>query len=319
MLMDTAKYKPGDYKGLVSLENEPQQVDTGFDFDGYARFMADRFTIIDKDKNEVSFKQQPAQIDFLYHLSIFYEILVLKARKMGFSSTALGIGARKFLHGRNEKCVSMSFDQSASEKQLARAKHYIRSYELKMSQLQGREVKVPFKYNSKSELVWEGKEANEIGGYDYFQNVLRVGTANVDSFGRGDDITYLHLTEVSLAKDISALLAGVGEACVRNAHKILETTANGFNSYKQTWDGAMLGENNFAALFYSPLWEYTQEEIDAAYKRLGRLGPQEYPMTSQQAFLTSGEGYFDNLAMQWYNERVREPTDRMRGLRESVA
>lgn len=299
-------YKPGDYKGLISLQNKPPIHDTGFNWQGHARFMADRYTIVNKEKVAVAFNQQPAQIDFLYHMSLYYELLILKARKMGFSSTALGIASNKFLTGQNEKCVSMSFDQSSAQKQLQRAYHYIKSYENNRSQVLGKTFKVPFKNNSKNELVWEGKEPNDKGGYDYFQNALRVGTAGVDSFGRGDDISFLHLTEVSLAKDIPALLAGVGEACVRNAHKVLETTANGFNSYKQTWDDAIRLINDFAALFYSPLWEYTQADVDAAHRRLGRLGPQEFPMTPQQAFLTSGDTYFDTVSMQKYHERVRE-------------
>ncbi len=298
-------YKPGDYKGLLSLQNQPTILDTGFNWHGHARFMADKYTIVNKDKESVAFVQQPAQVDFLYQLSVYFEILILKARKMGFSSTALGIASNKFLTGQNEKCVSMSFDQSSAQKQLQRAYHYIKSYEIKKSQELGKDFKVPFKNNSKNELVWEGKVQNDAGGYDYFQNALRVGTAGVDSFGRGDDITFLHLTEVSLAKDIPTLLAGVGEACVRNAHKLLETTANGYNSYKRTWDDATRQVNNFAALFYSPLWEYSQEEVDAAYKRLGRLGPQEFPLTPEMAFLTSGDTYFDNTAMRWYNERTR--------------
>jgi hypothetical protein len=269
--------------------------------------MAERFTIVNKDMVEVPFIQQPAQRDFLYQLSRYYEVLVLKARKMGFSSTALGIATAKFVLGRNEKCVSMSFDQSASEKQLQRAKHYLNSYQLILTQQQGKEFKIPLKYNSKSELVWEGKAPNAQGGYDYWQNALRVGTAKVDSFGRGDDITYLHVTEVSLAKDMKALQAGVGEACVRGAHKIYETTANGFNSYHDTWQSAVNDETDMAALFYSPLWEYDEAYIQAAYKRLGRLGKQEYPMTPQEAFLTSGDQYFDREALAWYLSQTREP------------
>lgn len=303
--MQAMIYEP--YKGLISLQNSPNEHDTGFNWQGYASFMRDNYTIVNKQKEEVPFKQQPAQIDFLYQISRFYELLVLKARKMGFSSTALGVGTTKFLNGRNEKCVSMSFDQSASEKQLQRAKHYIKSYELKKSAEHGKEFKVPFKYNSKSELVWEGKAPNDIGGFDYWQNALRVGTAKVDSFGRGDDITFLHVTEVSLAKDMKTLQAGVGEACVAGAHKIYETTANGFNSYKNEWDNAVLNELDMAALFYSPFWEYSQEEVDAAYKRLGRLGPQEFPLTPEEAFLTSGELYFDSVSLRELLSMTREP------------
>ena len=298
-------YEP--YKGLISLQNSPKTIDTGFNWRGYSKFMGDKYAIVNKESQSVPFVQQPAQDDFLYQMSRFFEILVLKARKMGFSSTALGVGTTKFINGRNEKCVSMSFDQSASEKQLQRSKYYIKSYELKKSHELGREFKLPLKYNSKSELVWEGKEQNPLGGYDYWQNTLRVGTAKVDSFGRGDDISFLHVTEVSLAKDMQALQAGVGEACVKGAHKIYETTANGFNSYKNTWDKAVLNDLEMAALFYSPLWEYSQEYIDAAYKRLGRLGPQEYPMTPEDAFLTSGELYFDQESLRELLKITREP------------
>jgi hypothetical protein len=270
--------------------NTPQVVDTGFKARNYESFMCDNFKIIDKNQNPVPFDANPAQMSLNTQMESYYNILVLKARKMGFSSDALGIATTKFLMGKNEKCVSMSFDQTASGKQLARAKYYIKSYEEK------NKVKIPYKYNSASQMVWEGKVTNPDGSVDHFQNVLQVGTARNTSFGRGDDITFLHLTEVSLA-DLYALMAGVGEACLPNAHKILETTANGFNTYKQYWDESMLGLTGFANLFYSPLWEYTPEYVAEKLKLLGRLGSQEYPMNPEEAFLTSGEGYFDKLSL----------------------
>lgn len=303
-----ADYIP--YKGLVSLQNVEPPVGTGFNWEGYKGYLAKRFTIVDKGIEgarppmEVPFVQQPAQVDFLYYMSLYYNLLILKARKMGFSSTSLGVASGKFITGRNEKCVTMSFDQSAADKQLARAKHFIRSYERIKSQQEQREVKIPLKYNSKSEMVWEGRD-KETG--ETWVNTLRVGTARVDSFGRGDDITYLHLTEVSLANDIKSLLAGVGEACIHGAHKILETTANGFNSYKTEWDESVLNQTGYAALFYSPEWEYDQEYLARKSKELGRLYDQEYPATPELAFLTSGNPYFDNDAMRHYLENTKEP------------
>lgn len=268
------------------LYNQENEIATGFNKQGYEKFMADFFTIIDKEKQEVPFIANPAQQSLNYHMERYFNILVLKARKMGFSSDALGIAAAKFITGRNEKCMSMSFDQTASDKQLARAKQYIKAYELQNN------VKVPMKYNSKSEMVWEGMDENGRP----FMNTLRVGTAKNTSFGRGDDITFLHLTEVSLS-DVPLLLAGVGEACVAGAHKILETTANGFNSYKTFWDEAMLNSKGFACLFYSPEWEYDNEFLATKAKNLGRLFQQEYPMTPEEAFIASGEMYVDRLAL----------------------
>lgn len=283
------------------LENNPVKIDTGFKAEAYERFMAENFKIVDKDQKPVPFDMQPAQHSLNWHMQYYLDLLVLKARKMGFSSDALGIATTKFLMGQNEKCVSMSFEQGASEKQLARAKYYIKSYEEKNQR------KINFKYNSKNTMALESKVMNDRGAYDYFQNILQVGTFGNTSFGRGDDITFLHLTEVSLA-DLPQLMAGVGEACLPKAHKILETTANGFNSYKTTWDAALLGDNNFAALFYSPYWEYPEDYVTKKRKDLGRLGPQEYPLTSLEAFLTSGELYFDPEALQYYLRKAQEPT-----------
>lgn len=281
------------------LMNKPTKVDTRFKADSYERFMAENFKIVDKNQQAVPFQVQPAQHSLNVHMQDYIDILVLKARKMGFSSDALGIATAKFLMGENEKCVSMSFEQGAAEKQLSRAKYYIKSYE------EANQLKVNFKYNSKNTMALESKKLNDAGGYDYFQNILQVGTFGNKSFGRGDDITFLHLTEVSLA-DLLELMAGVGEACLPKAHKILETTANGFNSYKQTWDDAMLGQNGFAALFYSPYWEYSKEYVEKKRNDLGRLGPQEFPLTAEEAFLTSGETYFDTDAMRWYLSQCRE-------------
>lgn len=283
------------------MQNSPEAEDTGFNWRGHSRWMAERLTIVDKHKVQVPFVQQPAQDDFLYHMSLYYSILILKARKMGFSSTALGVATKKFLLGQNEKCVSMSFDATASGKQLARVKHYIKSYE------RITDSKVPFKYNSKTELAWEGREENGHGGYNHYQNTLQVGTARSTSFGRGDDITFLHLTEVGFVDDIEVLLAGVGEACLPGSHKILETTANGFNSYKKKWDDTMLNKSGFAGLFYSPEWEYSPEYLKEKAENLGRLFIQEYPPTPQEAFLTSGLGFFDNLSLRDLLQRTRQP------------
>lgn len=281
------------------LMNNPKKVDTGFKADSHERFMFDNYKIVNKQQEAVPFGVQPAQHSLNWHMQYYLDILVLKARKMGFSSDALAVATNKFLMGQNEKCVSMSFEQSASEKQLARAKYYIKSYEERNN------MKVNFKYNSKNTMALESKSENDRGGYDYFQNILQVGTFGNSSFGRGDDITFLHLTEVSLA-DLMQLMAGVGEACLPNAHKILETTANGFNSYKSTWDSAVLNENNFAALFYSPYWEYPEEYVTKKRKDLGRLGAQEFPLDPEEAFLTSGELYFDNVSLRELLKQTRE-------------
>jgi hypothetical protein len=278
-----------------ALMNNPVPQHPNFNVDGHRRFIADNYMIIDKDKIEVPFIPNPPQNDFIGYMGMFYNIMILKARKMGFSSVALAIACTKFITGRNEKCVSMSFDADAAGKQLQRAKQFIKSYE------EINNVKIPFKYNSKNEMVYEGVDEN---GHK-FTNALRVGTAKSTSFGRGDDITFLHLTEVAFCDDVPTLLAGVGEALVRGAHTIFETTANGFNSFKTFWDDSMMNLRDFANLFYSPEWEYSHEYLAQRSARLGRLFNQEYPMNPEEAFIASGDGYFDRLALARMLEQVK--------------
>lgn len=261
--------------------------------EGYPRFIEDHFMIVDKNKHDVPFVLNRAQWAFVQYATL--NNIILKARKLGFSSILLAIAATKFLMGVNERCVSMSFDATASAKQLERAKHFINSYQYKTG------LKIPFKYNSKSELVYEGVDEHGRS----FINTLRIGTAKATSFGRGDDITFLHLTEVSQCDHLDQLLAGVGEALVHGAMTTLETTANGFNQFKGLWDESVLGLRDFTPMFFSPEWEYDAVYLDNRRKKLGRLFTQEYPMTPEEAFIASGETYLDKLAMQRYLDEVK--------------
>jgi len=263
--------------------------------DTIQRFFANEFTIIDKERVEVPFLLNKAQEHFLHNLAPLNN--VLKNRKQGISSVSLAYAIMRFLLGENERCVSVSFIENSAHQQLQRAKHFLQSYE----RING--VKVPLKYNSKQEMVYEGKTKDGRN----FTNTLRVGSAKSKSFGRGDDITFLHITEAAFADDLAALLSGIGEAVTHNSITILETTADGYNQFKTHWDDAERGSNTYKNFFYDPFWTYSREFVEEKRKNLGRLGPQEYPYTAQEAFLNSGETYFDTSAMNWYNERTKEP------------
>lgn len=266
----------------------------GFKPEVYEKFFANEYTIIDKQRVEVPFVLNKAQSHFLHNLAPLNN--VLKNRKQGISSVSLAIAITKFLMGKNERCVSVSFIDSSAQQQLQRAKHFLNSYE------QINNIKVPLKYNSKQELVYEGID----GEGKKFTNTLRVGSAKSKSFGRGDDITFLHITEAAFADDLQALLSGIGEAVTTNSITILETTANGFDQFKTHWDATERKENTYNNFFYDPFWTYSKEFVEEKRNNLGRLGAQEYPYTAQEAFLTSGATYFDNEAMQYYMERTEK-------------
>ena len=247
-----------------------------FEWEKYKRAIESEFTIINKQKKEVDFIINNVQNDILPKLTV--QNIILKARKLGFSSLMLGIGAIKFLFGQNERVVSMSFDQSAAARQLLRAKQFIRSFEYK------NKIKLDLRYNSKIEMMMVATDKET--GREY-TNTLSVGTAKSSSFGRGDDITFLHLTEVAFCDDLGLLLAGVGEALVDNAMLTLETTANGYGEFKDFWDDSVVGKTGFKTFFYGSEWEYGKDFLEQRKKKLGYLFSQEYPMTPQEAFITT--------------------------------
>jgi len=71
------------------------------------------------------------------------------------------------------------------------------------------------------------------------------------------------------------------------------------------WDEA--DDRGFKKFFYDPSWEYSDTFLKQKKKELKRLFPQEYPSTPEEAFLTSGDLYFDKFSLKYYNENTRDP------------
>ena len=171
---------------------------------------------------------------------------------------------------------------------LGRVKRYISSYEYVYG------VKVPLKYNSKYELYNEANNARYI-----------IGTAENIQFGRSKTINNLHLSEGAYYKHFMSLLASAGSAVVPNGKQIIETTANGFNEFKDFWDKSVMGGTGFKTHFFKASDFYSAEFLEKQHQRLGdRLFMQEFPETAEEAFISSGATYIDNMTLKNYLEQV---------------
>jgi hypothetical protein len=115
------------------------------------------------------------------------------------------------------------------------------------------------------------------------------------------------MSEAAFYKHFHKLQAGAGTALVPTGRFVIETTANGFGEFKTFWDESSLGETDFTPHFYSSHDFYPAEFLEKEKKRLGRLFQQEHPRTALEAFITSGETYFSQEAMQYYLERAKKP------------
>ena len=73
----------------------------------------------------------------------------------------------------------------------------------------------------------------------------------------------------------------------------------------------MVGETGFNPLFYKASEFYSQDFLSKELKRLKRLFKQEYPETDLEAFLTSGDLFFDTEALQYYLENSSVPDEQL--------
>ena len=141
-----------------------------------------------------------------------------------------------------------------------------------------------------------------------YNNTYKIGTAENINFGRSKTITNLHLSEAFFYPHLQDILAGALQALVPTGKAIIETTANGFNEGKELWDRSVLGESGFKPLFYNAEDFYSKSFLEEKKKELGeRLYKQEYPSNSLEAFVTSGQCFFDTESLARYLKEAKEP------------
>lgn len=258
---------------------------------GYLNWIEDYLSIVNKDGELVPFVLNPIQRKFLTE-DMTGKDIVLKARQQGFSSVILAIFTADFLMKKNTYNVVVADDSDNASGLLKRVKDYI-GYWCDKKGIKSKDI---LKYNSKYELYFEG-----------MNSTYHIGTAQNTQFGRSRTITNLHLSEGAFYPHLNEIVAGAMQAVVPSGRAIIETTANGFNEFKEYWDKSTLGETAFQTHFYAAQDFYDEEFLKKKEKELGRLYRQEYPANPLEAFVTSGEPYFEGEALEAYLARTQEP------------
>ena len=256
----------------------------------YKAWVEDWLSIVDKEGVLTPFKLNPIQDKFQTEMT--GRDIVLKARQQGFSSLILAIFTADFILKPNTYNIVVADDADNASGLLKRVKDYLQYW----SEKRGVDLKKMLKYNSKYELYFAGNNST-----------YHIGTSQNVQFGRSRTITNLHMSEAAFYPHLSEMLAGAAQAVVPNGRIILETTANGFNEFKELWDKSKLGNTPYKTHFYPAQDFYDQEFLVKKEQELGRLFPQEYPTSDLIAFITSGDTFFDKEALKWYLERVTKP------------
>jgi hypothetical protein len=252
--------------------------------------------IVDKNGELIPFVPNKIQDKFLTEDMTGRDI-ILKARQQGFSSLILAVFARDFLLKENTYNVVIADNQDNAEALLKRVKDYIQGWCAKM----GITEKDILKYNSKYELY-----------FGAMNSTYQIGTAQNTQFGRSRTITNLHLSEVAFYPHMKEIMAGAAQAVVPTGRLILETTANGFNEFKEYWDSSRRGETSFTSHFYKASDFYDVGFLDNKRKELklaveGGTFEQEYPENDVECFITSGRTFFSHNSLSEYLKNTFNP------------
>ena len=202
------------------------------------------FVIVNKEKQTVPFFLNEVQKDFIERINrakreyregkrLHIRFLVLKGRQQGFTSVITAYQLACTITRKNfEGFTAADEDMNTTAIFENKAKFpYMHLPEI---------LKPSEKYNNRKQFLFEKLNSS-----------WEVKTAS-PNMGRSRTINFFHGSEVAFWKDgISGVQAGLGEALTKDAIQIYESTANGYNEYKELWDSGAW-ENCFYEWWRTP-------------------------------------------------------------------
>lgn len=279
------------------------------------------FSVETKDSRIVPFILNEIQKNFVNSLDKIkppVRIIILKGRQFGFSTLILIIFLVKCLFVNNTRAVIISHTEDSAKKLFRRIRFFVNFLVVKP-------------------VI--DKESEKEYSFPRTNSYIYIGTAGTKAFGRGDNLTDVHCSEVAFWDNAGIILNGLIQAVGLTGNIIIETTANGFgNLFHKLWKKSYKNINSaWTALFYK--WtKFNEYEMDAPSdfqrtneeERLCLLHPelndrklqwrrwkisemeaepgftseqifqQEYPLTPQEAFISSGKGVFNLQSLDAY-------------------
>lgn len=240
-------------------------------------------------------------------------IIVLKARQIGFSTLTEGIIFKNTATKFNVNAGIITHKEEATTNLFNMSK--------RMYDNLPENMKPSLKRSNAKELIFDNDEGTGL------KSKIKCMTAGSSGVGRSDTFNYLHISELAFwgnnAKETSI---GLFQAVpnLPNTMIVIESTANGFEYFKELWDMAVNGESDFVPVFVG--WNelddykmpYTGFELTDYEKNLQKIYDlsleqlswrrwciknncggdeqqfkQEYPINPQEAFISSGNCIFD--------------------------
>ena len=253
-------------------------------------------------------------------------IVILKARQMGLSTMVGGWLYSQVSQRKAQKALVITHLAESTKALFDMTKRF---------HDQCPEILRPHtKYSSRKELV-----------FDLLDSAYTVATAGGDGVARGETITQAHLSELAFwppatsRENLNAILQAIPNT--KGTAIFVESTANGVTGpFYDLWRGAVEGTNGFIPVFLpwniqdeyrEPVpanFKITPEEEELVEKHgldneqlmfrrkkisaTGReLFMQEYPLTPEEAFITSGRPIFHLEKLKTLLDKAPDPIERL--------
>ena len=244
-------------------------------------------------------------------------IIILKARQMGFSTLTESVLFKETVTKFNRRTGIITHKATATANLFNMSKL--------MLDCLPEDMKPSVKRSNAQELIFDNDNGTGL------KSKIKCMTAGSSGVGRSDTFDNLHLSELAFWEgDVTATLTGLFQAVpnLPDTMIIIESTANGFEKFKELWDQAVAGESDFIPLFvawyelpeYSmPYSGFTLTEEEKKLKETYNLTDdqlewrrwcirnncqndidqfkQEYPSNPEEAFIGTGGCIFDKDAV----------------------
>ena len=240
-------------------------------------------------------------------------IIVLKARQIGFSTLTESIIFKNTATKFNVNAGIITHKEEATTNLFNMSKRVYDNLPDNM--------KPSLKRSNAKELIFDNDEGTGL------KSKIKCMTAGSSGVGRSDTFNYLHISELAFwGNNAKETTIGLFQAVpnLPNTMIIIESTANGFEYFKELWDMASNGESDFVPVFVG--WNelddyrmpYTGFELTDYEKNIQKIYnlsleqlswrrwciknncggdeqqfKQEYPINPQEAFISSGNCIFD--------------------------
>jgi hypothetical protein len=273
-------------------------------------FWAEKFgKIVDKNAQLVPFVYKPGQLAFDAELERQraagkpMRIIVLKARKVGISTATQAKLIHRCIFREHYEAVVVAQDKGTGEKL------YNIGERLYVKQPDDPELKPKLGRHRRSQYLHFVGDGSWQHGEAFPDSSYFVDTANEYEAGRGATPAAIHASEVAFWKAAMTKLTALKNSMpkVPETLFVIESTANGFNDFKDIWDDAEEGRSNYAAFFW-PWWkeaEYRVEFLTEGERERFVIGDPNHPYAEEEPDLVEKHG-LDIEQLAWRREVIAD-------------